>query len=112
MEKRLHTKKDAEYCLWYFKKYIHEDSKLIGSFAEGKETSDHDIDIFIPYKIRKPNLRDKSKFYEILDAKKVEDTDWGGWFFYDTPFGNVDVFFDITGVIPNFKNLINEIKNV
>ena len=40
--------------------------------------------------------RDKRKISKLLDAKRVESTDWGGWFFYDTVFGNVDVFFDIS----------------
>jgi hypothetical protein len=93
MEK-LHTKKDAEYCLWYIKKHIFPNARLIGSFGKGAESSMKDIDIHIID--AKPINRNKQMFFDLLDAKGVEDTDWGGWFFHDTIFGNVDVFFDIS----------------
>lgn len=35
MTQKLHTKKDAEYCLWYIKKYVCKDAQLIGSFGKG-----------------------------------------------------------------------------
>lgn len=91
---KVHTKKDAEYCLWYIRKHIFPRAKLIGSLGKGAEVSLNDIDIYVP----KSNRTNKNKkiFTGLLDAKEVVDTDWGGWFFYDTPFGNVDIFFDIT----------------
>ena len=108
MENKLHTKKDAEYCLWYFKKYICAEAKLIGAFGKGAEQSQKDIDIYLPNffppawhdsnsdgtKMRAWKLKEKIK--NLLDAREVETTDWNGWFYYDTVFGNVDVFFDIT----------------
>ena len=96
MEERLHTKKDAEYCLWYICKHIYPKARLIGSFGKGAETSMKDIDIHIMMDKKKPTDRDKRIFTKMLDAKSVEETDWGGWFFHDTAFGNVDIFFDVS----------------
>ncbi len=87
-----HTRKDAEYCLWYFKKHINENAELIGSFGKGAEFSEKDIDIYI----HEGNLEMKNQIMELIDAKDVELTDWGGLFFYESIFGNVDVFFDIS----------------
>lgn len=53
MEKKIHTKKDAEYCLWYFKKHICKDAVLIGAFAKDKAESEHDIDIYLPNMFKK-----------------------------------------------------------
>lgn len=108
MEKKLHTKKDAEYCLWCIKKYICADAKLIGSFGKGAEQSEKDIDIYLPNffppawhdskaegtKMRAWKTREKIK--HLIEAEKVEITDWGGWFYTNSIFGNVDIFFDIT----------------
>jgi hypothetical protein len=90
---RLHTRKDAEYCIWYIKKKISSKAVLIGSFGKGSESSMNDIDIYI--EIDKNDIN-KQVLLELLDAKSVDDTDWGGWFFHGTIFGNVDIFFDIS----------------
>lgn len=102
MAEKLHTKKDAEYCLWYIRRNICKDAKLIGAFGKGAEESKKDIDIYLPnffpkgiaVWMRAIKLRNKISF--LLEAESVEVTDWGGWFFHNTVFGNVDVFFDIT----------------
>ncbi len=92
-----HTFKDAKYALhaiktfWSLNPNYKVDAVLIGSFAEGKE-SDHDIDILLPAWMKKTN-RLKFHLKCVLNAGKVEDTDWGGWFFHDTEFGDVDIFF-------------------
>lgn len=98
----MHTKKDAEYCLWYIKKYVCSEAKLIGSFSKGANHSEKDIDIYLPNffpvginnKMRANKL--KNKIALLLDCLEVENTDWGGWFFHKTIFGNVDIFFDIS----------------
>lgn len=86
------NKKEAELCLWYVRKWIYEKAELIGSFGKGAETSTHDIDIHVQRKIGE--TRDKVRMKKLLDADSVEDTDWGGWYFHNTPFGDVDIFFD------------------
>lgn len=96
MAKKIHTKKDAEYCLWYFKKHIYANCELIGSFGKGTDQSLNDIDIYFNMNGKKPIEKYKTKFAKMLNATSVDDTDWGGWFFHNTVFGNVDVFFDIT----------------
>ena len=101
MEEKIHTRKDAEYCLWYIKKYVCKDAKLIGGFGKGAEQSKKDIDIFLPNffpqgvckEMRAAKLRSRISF--LLDAERVETTDWGGWFYHNTIFGNVDIFFNI-----------------
>lgn len=104
MENKLHTKKDAEYCLWYFKKHMWPDAKLIGSLGRGCSESKNDIDIYIPdYVESKPitirsgmrKVKMKNKILTLLDAHSYESTDWGGYFLHNTIFGNIDVFFDI-----------------
>ena len=34
-------RREAEICLWYFKKHIHSGAELIGSFGKGREQSRH-----------------------------------------------------------------------
>lgn len=116
MEKIPHTEKDAIYCLWYFRKHIWKNAVLIGGFGKGKKKSDHDIDIYLPGMLNRKTetansmLRIKTgkKISLLLDAKKYESTDWGGWFFYNTVFGNVDVFFDIS----EFDDAESELKRI
>ena len=55
-----------------------------------KKTSHHDIDILIPNK--KFNSTLKNKLKKLLNTKSVENTDWGGWYFNDTDFGDIDIF--------------------
>ena len=96
-----HTLKDAKYCLWYIRKYICKDAKLIGSFGKGALESQKDIDIYLPNffpkginsGMRATKLREKIRM--LTESESVEVTDWGGWFYHSTVFGNVDIFFDI-----------------
>lgn len=67
---------------------------LIGSLGKGADTSEHDIDILIPHYKKSKIL--KQKLEKILKPKgKIELTDWGGYYFNDTIYGNVDIFFSI-----------------
>jgi len=90
LNEKLHTKKDADLVLNLIRDNISKESTLIGGFGKGKKTSQHDIDILIPNK--KFNLTLKKKLKELLNAESVEDTDWGGWYFNNTDFGDIDIF--------------------
>ena len=81
---------DANEVLNIIKKNISTKAELIGGFGKGKVESDHDIDILIPDK--KFNKKLKDKIFKMLNAKTVEDTDWGGWYF-STKWGDVDIFY-------------------
>lgn len=77
--------------VYLFQKTGFPDAKLIGSLGRGKE-SNNDIDILLPGRRKTVSLVNKLKF--ILEPKgKVVPTDWGGLYFYNTHFGNVDIFF-------------------
>jgi len=84
------TKKMADAALQLIQKEISDKATLVGGFGKGKKTSKHDIDILIPFE--KFDTKLKNKLKEILHAKSVENTDWGGWYFNDTDFGDVDIF--------------------
>ncbi len=84
-------KRDAECLVHFLQKTIYGKIKLIGSFGKNKKSSKHDIDILLSGKKKTVRLRNHIK--NLLDAKKVEDTDWGGWYFHDTFYGDVDIFF-------------------
>jgi len=88
---KLHTKKDADNALDIIHKNISKKATLIGGFGKGKKTSDHDIDILIPDV--NFNKSFKEKMTKLLNAKSVEDTDWGGLYFNDTDYGDVDIFY-------------------
>jgi hypothetical protein len=91
LNERLHTKTDAENVINLIKKNISDEAVLIGGFGKGKKTSEHDIDILIPD--RKFNDELKNKLFNLLNAESVEDTDWGGWYFNNTNFGDIDIFY-------------------
>jgi predicted nucleotidyltransferase len=91
LNERTHTKDDAETVLNIIHKNISTEASLIGGFGKGKETSEHDIDILIPNTEFNNELKDK--LFNILNAESVEDTDWGGWYFNNTDFGDVDIFY-------------------
>ena len=82
--------KDGQTVLLLFQKLISEKAQLIGSLGRGKE-SEHDIDIYLPNHKR----TDKTvKFiYDFFEAKSFEYTDWGGVYYKDTFWGDIDVFF-------------------
>ena len=88
---KTHTRCAAECLLHLLRKTVSEDASLIGSFGRGAETSEHDIDVLVPGARRTVRLR--NKITHLLDADRVTDTDWGGWYFHDTFYGDVDVFF-------------------
>jgi hypothetical protein len=68
------TKTDANYCLWFFKKFVCKKAILIGSFGKGADSSQKDIDIHLPnffpkginVKMRAWKLRNKIK--RLIDA--------------------------------------------
>lgn len=91
INEKLHTKKDADSALDIIQKNISKEATLIGGFGKGKKTSKHDIDILIPN--RKFTSKLKNKLKDLLNAKSVEDTDWGGWYFNNSDYGDVDIFY-------------------
>lgn len=90
---KLHTQQQANAVITLIRDNIFPDAILIGGFGKGKDTSFHDIDVLINGK--KKTQRLKWRLFSLLDAHSVEDTDWGGWYFNDTDFGDVDVFFSM-----------------
>ena len=92
---KIHTKEEADFLLNLFKLIISDKAELIGSFGKGAKKSKHDIDILLP-DIRKTNKL-KEKISTILCSEEIEDTDWGGWYFKNTFFGDVDIFFNTKG---------------
>ena len=86
-----HTIEDAKLLLQFLKNIVSDKAELIGSFGKGKKTSKHDIDVLIPD--RKKTRKFKSHLMLLFNAESCEDTDWGGWYFKGTLFGNVDIFF-------------------
>lgn len=85
------TKQMAKSALKLIQKEISDKAKLIGGFGKGKTTSMHDIDILIPFMKFDTELKNKLK--NLLNAKSVTNTDWGGWYFTGTDFGDVDIFY-------------------
>lgn len=68
------------------------DCDLIGSLAK-IGFSDHDIDIHV----RNSGTReDRDKLISLFGGT-VDETDWGGLYFSNTQFGDVDIFFSIDG---------------
>lgn len=91
LNKKLHTINDANNVLNIIHKNISKNATLIGGFGKGKTTSMHDIDILIPDVDFDEVF--KEKIVNLLNAKSVESTDWGGLYFNDTDFGDVDIFY-------------------
>lgn len=68
-------------------------AELIGSLAK-IGFSNHDIDIHV----RNSGTReDRERLIKLFTGGKVDETDWGGMYFTDTEFGDVDIFFSIDG---------------
>lgn len=88
-EGRLHTLEDATTVLNLIQDNISSSAELIGGFGKGKTTSMHDIDILIPNK----DITIKNDLMRLLNAESVEGTDWGGLYYNNTPYGDVDIFF-------------------
>jgi predicted nucleotidyltransferase len=91
LNERLHTKQDAEKVLSIIHQHISKNASLIGGFGKGNETSEHDIDILITDV--EFNEEFKQKMIKLLNAESVEDTNWGGLYFNNTNYGDVDVFY-------------------
>lgn len=63
------------------------EAELIGSLGRGNN-SGHDIDILISQK-------DYLKIHECLSpVEEVIATDWGGLYFRNSQYGDIDVFFE------------------
>lgn len=88
---RLHTIFDAENALNLIQKNISKSAILIGGFGKGKTESTHDIDILIT-DVKFDDLL-KNKISKLLKAESVEETDWGGLYFNNTIFGDIDIFY-------------------
>lgn len=91
LNEKLCTLTDAKNVLNLFKNNISINSSLIGGFGKGKIESEHDIDILVPDVKFTKELKDK--ILNLLNAESVENTDWGGWYFNNTKYGDVDVFY-------------------
>ena len=70
LDEKLHTKKDALKVLNLIHNNITNKAELIGF-----------------------NEELKNKIFYLLNAESVENTDWGGWYFNNTDFGDVDIFY-------------------
>lgn len=92
--KRRHSKKDADYCLWYVKKHLFKDCMLIGAFGKGKERSFKNIEIALLIEKLKLTEATKELYAKLLDAKSFEETERGSWLFSSTVFGNVELHFN------------------
>lgn len=90
MNKRLYTIRDGEIVEFFLKRTIDDTAKLIGSLGKGN-TSLHDIDISLPNIVRTEQTIKQIKW--LLDAESFQKTDWGGVYYTNTFFGDVDVFF-------------------
>ncbi len=96
-----YTKIIGEEVIWFLKSHYGEsveEAKLIGSLAK-KGYSNNDIDIYIPRIFPKGGVSEKQFIEDLkikLEAKSVIETDWGGYYFKDTHYGDVDIFFDIS----------------
>lgn len=102
----LHTRQHAEELLALLRANGFSDARLIGSFGNGLDSSEHDIDILIPGTL--PNTLErnelKTKLLQILKTvsktvSSVCETDWDGIYCTDTRFGNVDIFFDTSRML-------------
>lgn len=85
-----HTKENAEILVDILRKHISKKIKIIGSIGRGMKTSYHDIDILIPNK--KFDIVLKRKLTRLLTPSLIENTDWNGWYFHNTYFGDIDFF--------------------
>jgi hypothetical protein len=106
-----YTKRDGEIVVFFLKRTLCPSAKLIGSLYD-KGESDHDIDILLEadddgnieisdfdktYSVSIVTLGNWDMFgkvvMKLLEAKSYEKTDWGGYYFHDTFFGDIDIFF-------------------
>lgn len=66
--------------------------ELIGSLSK-IGFSNHDIDIHV---MESGTREDRDKLKELFKGT-VDETDWGGLYFTNTEFGDVDIFFSLDG---------------
>ncbi len=74
----------------WFRKEIAKSVVLIGSHSKGR-SSKHDIDIYLSKVNVSPIIG--RIIGKKLKCSSFEKTDWGGYFYHDTIFGEIDVFF-------------------
>lgn len=82
-----YTPNDGKTVVDYVNSY-ELDCVLVGSLSRG-QNSNNDIDILITRK--NPFIPEKLK--EILKPRNVIKTDFGGLYFEDTIYGDIDIFF-------------------
>jgi len=94
----LHTLATANAVLLHLQNSGYPDAKLIGSFGNGIEFSEHDIDILLP------SAEISEEFIEKMSSLlscsgSISLTDWGGVYFKNTRFGDIDIFFNTNGML-------------
>lgn len=88
---RFYTPKDGYIVEFFLKKTMSVYAELIGSLSQEKCTT-HDIDILLPN--HKRTTKTINKLAKLLEPKNgYVYTDWGGVYFRDTFFGDIDIFF-------------------
>jgi hypothetical protein len=90
MKKSIYLPEDGLQIVRHLREQINVESKLIGSLGKGK-TSTKDIDILLIGCSNTPEF--KEYLLALFKPTSVVDTDWGGWYFHGTAFGDIDFFF-------------------
>lgn len=67
--------------------------ELIGSLAK-IGFSNHDIDIHVK---NSGTREDRDKLKQLFLTSEIDETDWGGIYFTNTQFGDIDLFFSLDG---------------
>ena len=86
----IYSKKDGDDVVRFLQVEFKISSTLIGSLAK-TGGSNHDIDILLECEKTKDLLCD---LILKLSPHGVDETDWGGWYFSRTIFGDIDFFFE------------------
>ena len=87
----IHTVKMAAAALSFIKSNFDDTAVLIGSLSKGEE-SNHDIDVLIAG--RKRDIETRDRLIILLHPTEFEYTDWGGIYFSNTLWGDIDIFFE------------------
>jgi hypothetical protein len=95
LQMRVYTKEDADRVVGFLLKYNLR-SIVIGSLALGR-TSTHDIDILVECTDddREDKMIRVGSLKDILGASELIVTDWPSYYFKDTIFGDIDIFFEM-----------------
>lgn len=96
----IYTPKYGRFVVNVLKNLGFNTARLIGSLSRGKN-SKHDIDILLKGLKRSYVLR--KKLGRLLHSESFEYTDWGGIYFKNTIFGDVDIFFSTKGFDKNYE---------